>query len=216
MVKAAADAAPADALGPGTLARDAAAVVFSAAPPRPLGPEPPVVLFVVSLTACAPPLGLGVRPTPLPLSFSALALGAGLAEGATRRGGSGGRRADDAAGVTMLASPGGKQALPDDDAACFFTGGRADEAERCVLAISLVAATGGDPSAEERPPVGAHAAPEHAVLEGVDAGAASEDKSPADALLGSDGDVELTAPAGVADVRVFGVPGCTTPSLSTS
>jgi len=215
-VKAAADAVPADALGPGTLALDAAAVVFSAAPPRPLGPEPPVVLFVVILTAWVPPLGLGVRRTPLPLSFSALALRAGLAGWATRRGCSGGRRADDAAGVTMLVSPGGKQVLPDDDAECLFTGGRADEAERCVLAISLVAATGGDPSAEERPPVGAHAAPEHAVLEGVDSGAASEDKRPADALLGSDGDVELAAPSGVADVLVLGVPGCTTPSLSTS
>jgi len=71
--------------------------------------------------------------------------------------------------------------------------------------------TGGEPSAEDRPPEGDRGTPEHMVLEGVDAGPASPGGGAPEALVECDGDVELRAPEGEAAdnlVDVTGVHGC--------
>ena len=110
---------------------------------------------------------------PLPLTrtrFGGGALGA-VRGGRLGRGGNGGLREEDAAGVTRLVPPADKtQEAIEDTAVRLLTGGRAEEAEMCVVVFLLTAASGGDPSAEDRLPERATGAPEHVVIEGIDSG----------------------------------------------
>ena len=102
--------------------------------------------------------------------FGGGALGAGR-DGSAGRGGSGGLREEDAAGVTRLVSPADKpQENIEDNAARLLTGRGVDEAEMCVVVFLLMAASGGDPSAEDRLPERATGAQEHVVIEGIDSG----------------------------------------------
>jgi len=65
--------------------------------------------------------------------------------------------------------------------------------------------SGGEPSAEDRPPEGGSVTPEHMVLEGVDAGRASAGVGAPDAQVECDGDVELSAPVEEAADKLVGV-----------
>jgi len=145
--------------------------------------------------------------------------------GRERRGGKGGLLAEDAAGVIRLVPPTGtaaegpgrpstapiedgwvlaEAATPVFSAVGGTTWGRPD---RCVLTRELVFVSGGEPSAEDRPPEVDSGTPEHMVLDGVDAGPASAGGGAPDAQVECDGVVELRAPVGEAADKRFGVTG---------
>jgi len=120
-----------------------------------LRPMPPVPLLLAVEAKRLSPVGGTLLPwPPFPRTLTGFcggALGAGR-DGGEGLGGSGGLREDDAAGVTKLVPAAERAELAEDDAVRLFAGGRVDEAEMCVLAFWLTAATGGDPSAKDRPP----------------------------------------------------------------
>jgi len=167
-----------------------------------LRPMPPVPLLRAIEAKRSSPVGGSLLPwPPLPRTltdFCGGALGAGR-DGCEGRGGNGGLREDDAAGVTKLVPAAERAELAEDDTIRLFAGGREDEAKMCVLVFWLTAATGGDPSAEDRLPEGAIGSPEHIVLEGVENGTDANGEPPADDPTGSDKEVELALTVGDAD-----------------